>query len=197
MRQRGQRDPLAATGACVWHARREGQGRRSSDGKDRGICRFILKAIEKQPNPTLAKLREMLAARCVTTSIATLWRWRHRRQAARCQADHHHELSPTADRPRAPLRHDRRCVRTQGGGHRARSHADGRPSVQSELEYVFTGQSAETSVGIVRKGGAVGRVGVPHYDIIPGAQPMSFDNVSVAGGSAPVCAYIKQATMRA
>ncbi len=36
---------------------------------------FILEAIEQQPDPTLAELREMLAERGVTTSIATLWRF--------------------------------------------------------------------------------------------------------------------------
>jgi len=64
--------------------------------------------------------------------------------------------------------------------------------VQSVLECVGTGQSAETSMGIVRKGGAVGRVGVPHYEVIPGAQPMFYGNVTVAGGPAPVRAYIDE-----
>jgi transposase len=36
---------------------------------------FILEAIKQQPDPTLAELREMLAERGVTTSIATLWRF--------------------------------------------------------------------------------------------------------------------------
>ncbi len=64
--------------------------------------------------------------------------------------------------------------------------------VQSVLECVGTGQSAETSMGIVRKGGAVGRVGVPHYEVIPGAQPMFYGNVTVGGGPAPVRAYIDE-----
>jgi len=64
--------------------------------------------------------------------------------------------------------------------------------VQSVLECVGTGQSAETSMGIVRKGGAVGRVGVPHYEVISGAQPMFYGNVTVAGGPAPVRAYIDE-----
>ena len=45
-------------------------------------------------------------------------------------------------------------------------------------------------MGIVRAGGAVGRVGVPHYEVIPGAQQMFFGNVIVAGGPAPTRAYI-------
>jgi len=45
---------------------------------------------------------------------------------------------------------------------------------------------------VVRAGGAIGRVGVPHYDVIPSAQPMFFKNVTVAGGPAPVRAYIAE-----
>jgi threonine dehydrogenase-like Zn-dependent dehydrogenase len=64
--------------------------------------------------------------------------------------------------------------------------------VQSVLECVGTGQAMVTSMGIVRAGGAVGRVGVPHYDAISGAQPMFYRNVIVAGGPAPVRAYIDE-----
>ncbi|WP_454281023.1 zinc-dependent alcohol dehydrogenase family protein [Sphingomonas sp. Marseille-Q8236] len=64
--------------------------------------------------------------------------------------------------------------------------------VQSVLECVGTSQAIETSMGIVRPGGAVGRVGVPHYDTVPAAQPMFFGNVAVAGGPAPVRAYIDE-----
>lgn len=63
---------------------------------------------------------------------------------------------------------------------------------QSVLECVGTEQAIATSMGIVRKGGAVGRVGVPHYEQIPGAQPMFFGNIAVAGGPAPVRAYIDE-----
>jgi hypothetical protein len=62
--------------------------------------------------------------------------------------------------------------------------------VQSVLECVGNEQAIATSMGIVRKGGAVGRVGVPHYQTIPGAQPMFYGNVMVSGGPAPVRAYI-------
>ena len=47
-------------------------------------------------------------------------------------------------------------------------------------------------MGIVRPGGAVGRVGVPHYATIPGAQNMFYRNEIVAGGPAPVRAYIDE-----
>ncbi|MBK8177063.1 MAG: alcohol dehydrogenase catalytic domain-containing protein [Rhodospirillales bacterium] len=63
---------------------------------------------------------------------------------------------------------------------------------QSVLECVGTGVAMETSMSIVRAGGAVGRVGVPHYEAIAGAQPMFFQNVIVAGGPAPTRAYIDE-----
>lgn len=63
---------------------------------------------------------------------------------------------------------------------------------QSVLECVGTGQAMETSMGIVRPGGAVGRVGVPHYEAISGAQPMFYRNVVVGGGPAPTRAYIDE-----
>ncbi len=64
--------------------------------------------------------------------------------------------------------------------------------VQSVLECVGNETALETSMGIVRAGGAVGRVGVPHYSVIPGAQAMFYRNVIVAGGPAPVRAYIEE-----
>jgi threonine dehydrogenase-like Zn-dependent dehydrogenase len=64
--------------------------------------------------------------------------------------------------------------------------------VQSVLECVGTEQAMATSMGIVRPGGAVGRVGVPHYEAIPGAQQMFYDNVIVGGGPAPTRAYIPE-----
>ena len=62
----------------------------------------------------------------------------------------------------------------------------------SVLECVGSEQAIATSMAIVRPGGAVGRVGVPHYEALPGAQPMFYGNVSVAGGPAPVRAYIAE-----
>jgi threonine dehydrogenase-like Zn-dependent dehydrogenase len=62
--------------------------------------------------------------------------------------------------------------------------------VHGVLECVGTEQSTRTSVEIARPGGAVGRVGVPHYPAIPLAQPMFYKNVKVGGGPAPVRSYI-------
>ncbi|MEZ5533492.1 MAG: zinc-dependent alcohol dehydrogenase family protein [Steroidobacteraceae bacterium] len=64
--------------------------------------------------------------------------------------------------------------------------------VHSVLECVGTGQAMATSMGIVRACGAVGRVGVPHYESIPQAQPMFYRNIIVGGGPAPVRAYIDE-----
>src|SRR3954469_5261964 len=64
--------------------------------------------------------------------------------------------------------------------------------VQSVLECVGTEQAMDTSMGIVRPGGAVGRVGVPHYETVKGARQMFYRNVIVAGGPAPTRAYIDE-----
>jgi len=62
----------------------------------------------------------------------------------------------------------------------------------SVLECVGTEQATLTSVSVARPGGAVGRVGVPHYEAIPAAQPTFYNNVTVSGGPAPVRAYIEE-----
>jgi threonine dehydrogenase-like Zn-dependent dehydrogenase len=64
--------------------------------------------------------------------------------------------------------------------------------VHGVLECVGTEASTKTSVAIARPGGAVGRVGVPHYPAIPLAQPMFYKNVIVGGGPAPVRAYMDE-----
>jgi threonine dehydrogenase-like Zn-dependent dehydrogenase len=64
--------------------------------------------------------------------------------------------------------------------------------VHSTLECVGSEQAIRTAIAITRPGGAVGRVGVPHYGAIPDSQPMFYNNVTVGGGPAPVRAYIKE-----
>ena len=64
--------------------------------------------------------------------------------------------------------------------------------VHSVLECVGTEASIETALGIVRDGGAVGRVGVPHYQGIPSAKQMFYSNITVGGGPAPVRGYIDE-----
>lgn len=63
--------------------------------------------------------------------------------------------------------------------------------VQSVLECVGNGQAIATSLGIVRPGGAIGRVGVPHYAGVPATPETFYHNVTIAGGPAPVRAYIE------
>jgi len=60
------------------------------------------------------------------------------------------------------------------------------------LECVGTDKAMATAVGIARAGGAIGRVGVPHYETVPSAQPLFYKNIMVGGGPAPVRAYIEQ-----
>jgi threonine dehydrogenase-like Zn-dependent dehydrogenase len=60
----------------------------------------------------------------------------------------------------------------------------------SVLECVGTDKAMETAVGIARPGGAIGRVGVPHYEAIPLSRPAFYKNVTVGGGPAPTLAYI-------
>ena len=60
----------------------------------------------------------------------------------------------------------------------------------SVLECVGTDQAMVTAGSIARPGGAIGRVGVQHYEAIPAAQQAFYNNVIVGGGPAPVRAYI-------
>jgi threonine dehydrogenase-like Zn-dependent dehydrogenase len=62
----------------------------------------------------------------------------------------------------------------------------------SVLECVGSEQAMATSLGIVRAGGHLGRVGVPHYEAIPALQPFFYQNITVAGGPAPVRAYLEE-----
>ena len=49
-----------------------------------------------------------------------------------------------------------------------------------------------TAIRIARPGGAVGRVGVPQEEAMPGSLPAFYNNISVSGGPAPVRAYIAE-----
>jgi threonine dehydrogenase-like Zn-dependent dehydrogenase len=60
----------------------------------------------------------------------------------------------------------------------------------SVLECVGTEDAMRTAVEIARPGGAVGRVGVPHYAAIPAAEPAFYGNITIGGGPAPARAYI-------
>ena len=62
----------------------------------------------------------------------------------------------------------------------------------SVLECVGLEGATATALSIARPGGAVGRVGVPQQDSIPAGQPTFYKNVTIAGGPAPVRAYMQE-----
>jgi len=64
--------------------------------------------------------------------------------------------------------------------------------VHSVLESVGAEPAMLTAVKITRAGGAVGRVGVPHYAGIPASDPTFYQNITISGGPAPVRAYIPE-----
>jgi threonine dehydrogenase-like Zn-dependent dehydrogenase len=64
--------------------------------------------------------------------------------------------------------------------------------VHSVLECVGSTPSMETALGIIRPGGAIGRVGVPHYAPVDLSGPLFYNNITVSGGPAPVRAYIDE-----
>ena len=49
-----------------------------------------------------------------------------------------------------------------------------------------------TAVQITRPGGAIGRVGVPHYPGIAAWEPTFYGNITISGGPAPTRAYIPE-----
>jgi threonine dehydrogenase-like Zn-dependent dehydrogenase len=79
--------------------------------------------------------------------------------------------------------------RGEGAINRIRELAGGF-GVHSVLECVGSEEAMKTALGIVRPGGAIGRVGVPHYGPIDLSKAPFYQNVIVAGGPAPVRAYM-------
>jgi hypothetical protein len=61
----------------------------------------------------------------------------------------------------------------------------------SVLECVGLEQAVETALAIARPGGAIGRVGVPEHDTTRTGVAF-WKNASMAGGPAPVRAYIEE-----
>jgi threonine dehydrogenase-like Zn-dependent dehydrogenase len=64
--------------------------------------------------------------------------------------------------------------------------------VHSVLECVGHGESMLTAIRLARPGGAVGRVGVPQEEAMPGSLPAFYNNITISGGPAPVRAYIRE-----
>src|SRR5213080_5144941 len=63
---------------------------------------------------------------------------------------------------------------------------------QSVLECVGHDLSMTTALGIVRPGGAEGRVGLPQHEAIPTTAETFYDNITISGGPAPARAYIEE-----
>jgi threonine dehydrogenase-like Zn-dependent dehydrogenase len=81
--------------------------------------------------------------------------------------------------------------RGEEAAERVRELTDGF-GVDAVLECVGLDPSMATAIEIARPGGAVGRVGVPQHEAMPGALPSFFKNVTIGGGPAPVRAYIDE-----
>ena len=87
-RQAAARFGVSVSSAIRWHAlaRRTGTAVPRQQGGDRRSGRVeahgdvILAAVAKQPDITLAELRELLAGHGVSVGIATLWRFFARRK---------------------------------------------------------------------------------------------------------------------
>jgi threonine dehydrogenase-like Zn-dependent dehydrogenase len=77
------------------------------------------------------------------------------------------------------------------GVERVRELTDGY-GVRSVLECVGLEQSMLTAINIARPGGAIGRVGVPQDETMPGSQTAFYPNVTIGGGPAPARAYIEE-----
>jgi hypothetical protein len=60
------------------------------------------------------------------------------------------------------------------------------------LECVGTREAIEMSIGAVRDGGRIGRVGVAQYDDVPLGMGTIMRNITVTGGVAPARAYIEE-----
>jgi threonine dehydrogenase-like Zn-dependent dehydrogenase len=60
------------------------------------------------------------------------------------------------------------------------------------LECVGTLPALETSLGVVRAGGTISRVGAPQYDQVPLGFREFMNNITLTGGVAPARAYIEE-----
>ncbi len=65
-------------------------------------------------------------------------------------------------------------------------------SANHVLECVGAESSLETAAGVIRPGGNIGYVGVPHVEDPTFLEPLFFSNASLTGGPAPVRAYAEE-----
>jgi threonine dehydrogenase-like Zn-dependent dehydrogenase len=68
----------------------------------------------------------------------------------------------------------------------------GSDGTHAVLECVGTREAIEMSIGVVRDGGRIGRVGVAQYDEVPLGMDTIMRNITVTGGVAPARAYIEE-----
>ena len=80
--------------------------------------------------------------------------------------------------------------RGEGGIARVRELTGG-DGTHAVLECVGTREAIDTSIGVGRDGGVVGRVGAAQYDDVPLGFGTIMRNIGVAGGVAPARAYIE------
>ena len=105
-RQAAERFGVSAASAIRWRqlalahgtpaAKPQGGDRRTAKIEDHAD--FILEAIRREPDPTLAELQTMLAGRGVSVSIATLWRFfeRHGITRKKRAATRQSRIAPTS-----------------------------------------------------------------------------------------------------
>jgi hypothetical protein len=68
----------------------------------------------------------------------------------------------------------------------------GATGVHAVLECVGTEEATKTAIEVVRAGGGIARIGVPHYSAVPLAMPSWVKNVTIGGGPTPVRAYVDE-----
>lgn len=78
------------------------------------------------------------------------------------------------------------------GRHTDRTDLVGGDGTHTVLECVGTREAIEMSIGVVRDGGVIGRVGAAQYDEVPLGFDTIMRNVTVTGGVAPARAYIDE-----
>ncbi|MGW4802719.1 zinc-binding dehydrogenase [Kitasatospora sp. NPDC004272] len=84
-------------------------------------------------------------------------------------------------------------VAAKGGAAReAVAELVGPDGVDAAVEAVGTTRALDTAIALVRPGGTVGCVGLPHHEQAPDLRAAFFADISLRGGIAPVRAYLPE-----
>ncbi|MDT5077860.1 MAG: hypothetical protein QOJ80_2497 [Mycobacterium sp.] len=103
-----------------------------------------------------------------------------------------HVPDPTLQEPTdALVRADVVAERGEEGVTRVRELTGG-DGTHAVIECVGTEQSLVTSVGVVRDGGVISRLGVSQYTQVPMGFDTMLRNITLTGGAAPARAYIEE-----